>query len=156
MKAILPEIRFKQFPVLLKLVIYYMGFLGLIQILTLILKLFNGAGFVWFDFISGIAYFALVIGLIARYNSSRILAMLWAVIGFMNCAFVLGLVLFSRQVKFDPFEIKLFTVQIPLSDSQWLVLWSLLLVFYVCFFFVLLRPDIRAIFSAKPFQKESV
>lgn len=155
MTKVVPEIGFKQFPIALKLVIFCMGLLGLVQILTLIIKLFYGTGFVWFDLISGIAYFALMIGLITRRNSSRILAMIWAVIGFLNRAFVLGLALFSRQVKFDPFEIKLFAVQIPLSDPQWIFLWTLLLFFNTGFFFVLLRPNIRAIFSAEPVQEES-
>jgi hypothetical protein len=147
MTKAVPEIGFKQFPIALKLVVFCMGLLGLVQTLTLIIKLFNGTGFVLLDFISGIAYFALVIGLVTRRNSSRILAMIWAVIGFLNRAFVLGLVLFSRQVRFDPFEIKLFAFQIPLSEPQWIFLWTLLLAINAAFFLVLLRPDIKDIFS---------
>jgi hypothetical protein len=147
MTKAVPEIGFKQFPIALKLVVFCMGLLGLVQTLTLIIKLFNGTGFVLLDFISGIAYFALVIGLVTRRNSSRILAMIWAVIGFLNRAFVLGLVLFSRQVRFDPFEIKLFAFQIPLSEPQWIFLWTLLLAINTAFFLVLLRPDIKDIFS---------
>jgi hypothetical protein len=155
MTETVPQIGFKQFPIALKLVVFCMGLLSLIQFLTLIIKLFNGTGFVLLDLITGTAYFALTIGLIIRHNTSRILAMLWAVIGFMNRAFVMGLVLFSRQVKFDPFQIKLFAVQIPLTDPQWIFLWTLLLVFNVAFFFVLLRSDVRAIYATGTVQDEA-
>ena len=155
MKDILPEIGFKQFPISLKLVAIGMGLLGLVQILTFAFKLFNGAGFAGYDLISGIAYFALMFGLITRRNIIRILTMLWALIEFLKRAFILGLVIFSKEVKFDPFEIKLFTFRLPLSDPQWIILWSLLLVIIVGIFLVLLSPRTKAVFSDQPIQQES-
>lgn len=145
----LSNIGFRQFPTPLKLVIFYMGLLCVGQILTFLYKLFSGLGLAWYDLISGVAYLALMFGLFTKRRPYRILTMLWAFIEILNRAFVLGLAVFSRQVRFEPFAIRMFALQIPLLEFEWVILWSLLLILNVGIFVIFLRSDVKAIFSKR-------
>jgi hypothetical protein len=143
------NIGFRQFPTPLKLVMLYMGLLCLGQLVTFLFKLFNDSTFAWYDLISGIAYYSLALGLLTKRPTFRILTMLWAFIEILNRAFVLSLAVFSRQVRFEPFAIRMFALQIPLLELEWVILWSLLLALNISIFVIFLRPDVKAIFSKR-------
>jgi len=140
---------FRQFPTPLKLVIFYMGILFIGQTLTFIYKLVNGSGFAWYDFISSIAYYSLMVGLLFKRQVFRILTILWALIEILNRAFVLGLAVFSKEVMFDPFEIQMFAFHVPLSDFAWTILWSLFLLLNVAIIAVFMRSDVKSIYSKR-------
>lgn len=142
-------IRFRQFPILLKLVIFYMGLLCIGQFLTFVYKFFSSSEPVWYDLISAIAYFSLAVGLLTKRRIYRILSILWALIEILNRAFVLALAVFSREIRFDPFEIKFLTFHIPLLEIEWIILWSLLLLLNVAIIAVFMRPDVKSIYSKR-------
>lgn len=151
-----PREGFWQFPLSLKLVVFWIGLLCLLQFLTFFSNFFNDKGFVWADLVYAFGYFSLTIGLITKRNYMRIWTIIWVVLGLLTRVVFLGLVIFSKEITFSPFEFKLFSVQIPLSLTQWIVFWVLLLAFNAGILFVLLRPSTKAVFSDQPIQQEAI
>ena len=148
-----PKNGFWQFPTLLKLVVLWIGLLCLIQFVTFFSDLFNDTGFVWVNLLYAFGYLSLTVGLITKRNNMRIWTIVWVVVGLLMRVFLLGLMLFNKQIVFGPFVFKLFSVQIPLTQAQWILSWVPLLAFNAGILFVLLRPGTKAIFSDPPIQR---
>jgi hypothetical protein len=150
---------FWQFPITLKFVVIWLGFLGsyyvlefIIGVVVLIRDIIKVSGDYGLNIgspVYAIILFTLANGLIIKRNSSRIWISIFTGISFVVMAIILGLIIFIDPLHAS-YWYKLFDIEVPVSQIQAIWLLGLFLILNASILYILLRPSTKALFSPPP------
>jgi len=149
MKEANSKIGFWEFPITLKFVVMWTGFLGLSRILEFIWEISNfptDHNLDFGPFVNAIVSFILVYGLINKRNSSRIWTSIFYGIGLLAMVTIIGWVIFKIPPDAS-LVYEIFNYYIPMTEFQMIGFYSLFIVIHAITLYVLLRPSTKALFS---------
>ena len=147
MTEINPKNGFWQFPLSLKLTVFWIFIDRLNRFLTMINKYIANSHIELGNFVTGVVFFSLAVGLIEKRNSSRIWASVWVICGTLIRFYLLWRVILYGVGPEANFTF--LSAKYPITNVQAILFLIFNIIFNIGVVYILLRPSTKALFSSQ-------